>query len=78
MQTAPKISDTSLDYGRIPPQAVELEEAVPGAIMLERDAVLSVLDILKKESFYKESHQKIYQAVYQSLFNDLKDRGGKG
>jgi replicative DNA helicase len=63
LQTSPKISDSSMDYGRIPPQAVELEEAVLGAIMLERDAVLSVLDILKKESFYKESHQKIYQAI---------------
>jgi len=63
LQTSPKNSDTSLDYGRIPPQAVELEEAVLGAIMLERDAVLSVLDILKKESFYKDSHQKIYQAI---------------
>ena len=63
LQTSPKNSDTSLDYGRIPPQAVELEEAVLGAIMLERDAVLSVLDILKKESFYKDTHQKIYQAI---------------
>jgi replicative DNA helicase len=63
LQPSPKISDSSLDYGRIPPQAVELEEAVLGAIMLEKDAVLSVLDVLKPESFYKESHQKIYRAI---------------
>jgi replicative DNA helicase len=63
LQTSPKISDVNLDYGRIPPQAVDLEEAVLGAIMLERDAVLSVIDILKRESFYKESHQRIYQAI---------------
>jgi replicative DNA helicase len=51
------------DYGRIPPQATDLEEAVLGAIMLEKDAVITVLDILKPESFYKESHQIIYQAI---------------
>jgi replicative DNA helicase len=51
------------DFGRIPPQAVDLEEAVLGAIMLEKDAVIAVLDILKPESFYKEAHQKIYQSI---------------
>jgi len=51
------------EYGRIPPQAVDLEEAVLGAIMLEKDAVIAVLDILKPESFYKEAHQKMYQAI---------------
>ena len=51
------------DYGRIPPQAVDLEEAVLGAIMLEKDAVIAVMDILKPESFYKEAHKKIFQAI---------------
>ncbi len=51
------------DYGRIPPQAIDLEEAVLGAIMLEKDAVIAVMDILKPESFYKESHKKIFQAI---------------
>jgi replicative DNA helicase len=56
----------ALDYGKIPPQALDLEEAVLGAIMLEKDAILSVLDILEPVSFYKESHQQIYE-VAQSL-----------
>jgi len=51
------------DYGRVPPQAVDLEEAVLGAIMLEKDAVIAVMDILKPESFYKEAHKKIFQAI---------------
>ncbi len=51
------------DYGRMPPQAMDLEEAVLGAIMLEKDAVIAVLDILKPESFYKEAHQKMYRAI---------------
>jgi replicative DNA helicase len=56
----------ALDYGKIPPQALDLEEAVLGAIMLEKDAILTVLDILVPESFYKEAHQQVYE-VAQSL-----------
>jgi replicative DNA helicase len=52
-----------LDLGKVPPQAVELEEAVLGAVMLEKDVILEVIDILKPESFYKEEHQKIFQAI---------------
>lgn len=49
--------------GKIPPQAVELEEAVLGALMLEKDALTNVIDILKVESFYKDSHKSIFQAI---------------
>jgi replicative DNA helicase len=52
------------DLGKIPPQATDLEEAVLGALMLEREAVNEVIDILKPESFYKESHQKIFSAIH--------------
>ncbi len=51
------------DLGRVPPQAIDMEEAVLGAIMLEKEAIITVLDILKPESFYKDVHQKIYQAI---------------
>ncbi|HNR41822.1 MAG TPA: replicative DNA helicase [Bacteroidales bacterium] len=51
------------DCGRVPPQAIDMEEAVLGAIMLEKEAVITILDILKPESFYKEAHQKIFKAV---------------
>ncbi len=54
---------TTFDYGKLPPQAMELEDAVLGAMMLEKDAVIAVLDILKPESFYKEAHQKIFRAI---------------
>ncbi len=62
-QTPPRLGNLNVEYGKLPPQAVDLEEAVLGAIMLEKDAVLSVLDILKPESFYKDVHQKIYKAI---------------
>ncbi|MFD2720759.1 replicative DNA helicase [Hymenobacter monticola] len=49
--------------GKLPPQAPELEMAVLGALMLEKDALTSVIDLLKPESFYKDAHQRIYKAV---------------
>ncbi len=55
------------ELGKIPPQAIDLEEAVLGALMLEREAVNDVIDILKPESFYRDTHQKIYSAI-QELF----------
>jgi len=57
-----------LDQGRVPPQAVDLEEAVLGAILLEKDALTAVIDILKPEAFYKEAHRSIFNAIVQ-LFN---------
>ena len=55
--------DQALDYGRIPPQALDIEEAVLGAIMLEKDAIIAVMDIIRPESFYKDAHQKIFKVV---------------
>lgn len=51
------------DLAKLPPQAIELEEAVLGAIMLEKDAIYEVMDILKPESFYKNEHREIYTAA---------------
>ncbi|HEC43226.1 MAG TPA: replicative DNA helicase [Bacteroides sp.] len=62
-QSPAKFGNLNVEYGKLPPQAVDLEEAVLGAIMLEKDAVLSVLDVLKPASFYKDTHQKIYKAI---------------
>ncbi|MBY5957831.1 replicative DNA helicase [Membranicola marinus] len=58
-------------YGKIQPQALELEEAVLGAIMLDRDAMPDIIDLLRPDSFYHEAHQIIYEAM-QQLFNQAK------
>ena len=50
-------------FGKVQPQATALEEAVLGAIMLDKDALPVIIDILSKESFYTESHQAIYTAM---------------
>jgi replicative DNA helicase len=55
--------------GKVPPQAIELEEAVLGALMLEKDALSAIADILKPEAFYKDAHRVIYEAII-FLFND--------
>jgi len=54
--------------GKVPPQSIDLEEAVLGALMLEKDALSTVIDILKPESFYKDANAEIYKAI-QDLFN---------
>jgi len=51
--------------GKVPPQAVDFEESVLGALMLEKDAYMNVSDILKSEHFYKEDHSKIFEAIQQ-------------
>lgn len=51
------------DYGRIPPQAPELEKAVLAAMMIERDAFSQVSELLKPESFYEHRHQLIFSAI---------------
>src|SRR4051812_40144436 len=51
------------ELGKMPPQAVDLEEAVLGALMLEKDALTTVIVILQPKSFYKEAHERIYGAI---------------
>jgi replicative DNA helicase len=59
---------STMIYGKVPPQARDLEEAVLGAIMLEKGAFDAVVEILKPECFYVDAHQRIYKAM-QSLAN---------
>ena len=49
--------------GRVQPRDKELEEAVLGALMLEKDAYTIVCDLLKPESFYEPANQKVYEAI---------------
>jgi replicative DNA helicase len=54
---------SSYVFGKVQPQATPLEEAVLGALMLDKEALPIVLDILRAESFYLEAHQLIYKAM---------------
>jgi len=57
---------STMVYGKIPPQARDLEEAVLGAVMLEKSAFDTIIEILKPECFYVDAHQEIFKS-FQSL-----------
>jgi replicative DNA helicase len=59
---------STMVYGKVPPQAKDLEEAVLGAIMLEKGAFDTVVEILRPECFYVDAHQRIFKAM-KSLAN---------
>lgn len=59
----PSIDMSTMLYGKVPPQAKELEEAVLGAVMLEKSAFDTISEIIKPECFYVEANQLIYKAM---------------
>ena len=77
MENAPQVKNIkyggsniiSLEKGKIPPQAVDLEEVVLGAMMIDKKGVDEIIDILNPEVFYKESHQYIFDAIYKLFQN---------
>ncbi|MEM0487806.1 MAG: replicative DNA helicase [Candidatus Bathyarchaeia archaeon] len=50
-------------FHKLPPQSIESEQSVLGGIIIDNDAIHKVIELLRPEDFYKESHQKIYQAM---------------
>lgn len=86
LQSGNPIAAQSIEHGKVPPQAIDLEEAVLGAMMLEKDAVSAVIDILQSKVFYKDSHQRIFEAIARlfgksepvdilTVINELKSTG---
>ena len=63
----PNLTD-NFQLGKIPPQAVDIEEVVLGAVLLEKNAILEVYDIISPEMFYKDVHQRIYKCC-TDLYN---------
>ncbi len=59
------VSFLSKSSGLLPPQALDLEEAVLGALMIEKEAIHDVGEILRPESFYSDIHQTIYRAILE-------------
>ncbi|MDR1876879.1 MAG: replicative DNA helicase [Flavobacteriaceae bacterium] len=59
----------NLEKGKLPPQAIDLEEAVLGAMMIDKKGLDEVIDILSPEVFYKKEHQFIYEAI-EDLFKE--------
>ena len=55
----------NLEKGKIPPQALDLEEVVLGAMMIDKKGVDEVIDILSSDAFYKDAHKYIFEAIFQ-------------
>ena len=61
--TTTSVNQELLQMGKVMPHSLELEEAVLGAILIDKNALPSVLDILRKEVFYKPAHQTIFEVI---------------
>ena len=59
------MKETHNQLGKLPPQATDLEQMVLGALLLERDSLNDVMDILTPQSFYKDAHSEIYSAIIE-------------
>ena len=55
--------------GLIPPQDLEAEKSIIGAIMIDRDAIISIAQVIKPEHFYKEAHSDIFSAMFELYEN---------
>jgi replicative DNA helicase len=64
-----KTTIINLEKGKLPPQVLELEEAVLGAMMIDKKGVDDVIDILQPDAFYKDAHKYIFEAIVQ-LFTE--------
>jgi replicative DNA helicase len=64
-----KTTIINLEKGKLPPQVLDLEEAVLGAMMIDKKGVDDVIDILQPDAFYKDAHKFIFEAIVQ-LFTD--------
>lgn len=63
----------TIDYGgKMPPQALDMEEAVLGAIIIDGNSIIEIVDILKPENFYKDEHTKIYNAAIELFIKNKK------
>jgi replicative DNA helicase len=57
------VQTSELALHKLPPQHIEAEQCVLGAILLENEALLKVHDLLKPDNFYRPSHRKIFEAI---------------
>ena len=54
---------TTVPNPKVPPQNLEAEQSLLGAVLLENEALFKALEIMKTDDFYRESHRQIYQAM---------------
>lgn len=57
-----------MELGKVPPHDIEAEQAIIGSMLTDRDAVISAVEVLKEEDFYREDNKAIYEAIL-NLYN---------
>ena len=57
-----------MELGKVPPSDIEAEQAVLGSMLTDKEAVISVIEVLKEEDFYREDNKTIYGAIL-NLYN---------
>lgn len=65
-----RTSIVNLEKGKLPPQAIDLEKAILGAMMVDRNGLHDAIEILSDEVFYKDAHKYIFQAIFQLFSNN--------
>src|SRR6056297_614384 len=64
-------SDSNLQHeGRVPPQAIEVEEAVLGSMLIEHEAATIALQMLSPNDFYKQAHRHIFETIHRLYERD--------
>jgi replicative DNA helicase len=79
------MKSTDISLYKLPPQNIEAEQCILGSILLENDAINSVLEIISADDFYSDAHRKIFKIIQElydknepldliTLHNALKDK----
>lgn len=56
-----------MELGKIPPHDIEAEQAVIGSMLTDKDAIMSAVETLKSEDFYREDNKIIYEAIFKFI-----------
>jgi len=67
-----KYKEMPIELAHVQPQAPEIEKAVLGALMIDRDAYMEVSNLLRVESFYEPRNQMVYEAIVKLSADEFK------
>ena len=56
-----------IDPNRLPPQDIEAEQSVLGSLLIDRDAMFKIADIVKPEDFYRKAHEMIFRVMVEGI-----------
>ena len=60
-----------MELGKVPPHDLEAEQAIIGSMLTDKDAVISAIEVLKEEDFYREDNKVIYSAILNLYIRTL-------